>query len=874
MKVVKPQALGLLPRVIERGGECFLVVAPMVFFDFGASPGVLTEADMWNAMGELGDQVLDPVLPKLRGEVFVWGSAHPEQPPKPTAVVRLRIGRVDKQLFVVGDREWHKGVPTNPTAFDEMPIRWARAFGGEGYGANPAGKGFPHRGEDGSPLPNVEDPAHMIRAPRDRPTPAGLAPEDMTWPDRRKLLGTYDKKWQETRYPGFPDDMMWSATNLAPQDQQIDGFFRGDETFSVDGMHPAKVRVEGKLPGMSARVFLRAKGSEALSEVTTRLDTVWIFPHKEQGVVIFRGLARVAEDDAHDVDWLMAALERAEAPRGAAHYIKALDERQDRQKAAILAVTDEGLVPEGLTMASANPKQDDGVKSDGHLGKRVRAMMDLRFAEARQKVLDEATRLKMDVSQVQLPERGPDPPPPPPTDVGLLRAYVAQVRATAEGLKARAAEIAAEARPKVQEQLEKQGRDLQQIEKEIATKAGGPPPKMAGSEQAKTLRDQIAKLGDKVPPEARKEVDQLDQRLKDADDRVAAAYKSNAQHFPAARRLEGDDAARLRQEVIAAHARKESMAERNLTGADLSGLDLTGADLRGAMLESANLTGAQLGGARLSGAVLARADLTKVNLFAAKLDGANLGAATLAEAELGECDLTRATLAKANLTGARLRGARFDKVDLTDCALRGSDWSGVVLPQAKLIKLDLSGMKLAGADLSRAVFVECTLDDVDASGAKLGGCSFVKARGERVVLRGALLDAAAFVGESSLPGVDLRGASLLRINLRGTCLAGADLSGARMDGADLSECDLKGATLERARARGARFDRADLTGANLHVIDLMNGSLAKARLHGADLRVANLFGADLARVRLDQTTRVTGANLLRARMLPAHKEAK
>ena len=260
MKVIKPQTLGLLTRVIERGGECFLVVAPLVFFEIGSNPCVLKEAEMWKALSELGDQILDPVLPKLRGEVFVWGCAYPEPPPKATSVVRLRLGRVDKQLFVVGDREWHKGVPTDPGPFEKMPITWARAFGGEGYGANPTGKGFPHRGEDGSPLPNVEDPAHMIRAPRDRPMSAGLAPQDMTWPERRKLLGTYDKKWQETRYPGFPDDMLWSATNLAPPDQQIDGFFRGDEAFSVDGMHPTKARVEGKLPGLSTRVFVVPKG--------------------------------------------------------------------------------------------------------------------------------------------------------------------------------------------------------------------------------------------------------------------------------------------------------------------------------------------------------------------------------------------------------------------------------------------------------------------------------------------------------------------------------------------------------------------------------------------------------------------------------------
>ena len=711
----------------------------------------------------------------------------------------------------------------------------------------------------------------MIRAPRDHPPPAGFAPQDMTWPERRKLLGTYDKKWMDTRYPGFPADMQWSAMNLSPEDQQIEQFFRGDEAFWVDGMHPTGARVEGRLPGVSTRAFVVPKGTDEPTEVTTRLDTVWLLPHIKRGVLVFRGITRVAEDDAHDVGVVLAALERMGAARDVGHYREALEQRKDRKKAAILALSDKDLVPEGLANARGGPKPDDGLKSEGLRRKRMAALMRERYAEQRGKIVDELSKHNIDPAKANLPEVLPEPPEPS-TDPEQVLAQADELRAMAEQMKAKAAAQQAEAEVKIREELAKHGQDYDKLVAENAAKAGGPP-KLGGAEQVQAMRGKLAGQAERLPAGTSEQLDQVEQQLADSQARALDAYKKHAHHMPPARRLEGDEAARVRQEVIAARARGESLAGRDLTGADLSGLDLTGADLRGTMLESANLAGTQLGGAKLSGAVLARADLTKANLFAAKLDGANLGAATLVDAELGEADLTRATLAKANLTGARLRNVRLERANLMEAVVASADLSGVYAPGAKLLKLDLSGAKLAGADLTRSVFLECVLDGVDATGAKMTGCAFVKARGERVVLRGAALDGACFTSESSLPGADLTGASLQKTNLRGTVLTRANLSMARMDGADLSECDLEGATLERARAREARFDRANLTGANLRVIDLMGGSLSKARLQGADLRAANLFRTDLTRVRLDTATRVADANLLRARMLPAHKGA-
>ncbi len=867
MKIVKPQKCGLLTRTFEREGEFFLAVTPLVFFELGAAPAVLTEVDMWKTVAhELGDQVLDQAMPKLRGEVVVWGRAYPAQPPKPTAVVHVHMGAVDKTLYVIGDRTWHRGVPTDPVPFGEMPVTWTRAFGGEGYGLNPTGKGFVDAGKDGCALPNVEDPRHLLRSPRDRPAPAGLAGQDMMWPERRKLLGTYGKKWLETRYPGFPEDMQWSAMNLAPDDQQIQGFFRGDEAFSVDGMHPTRARVEGRLPGVSTRAFVVAKGSDAPTEVTTRLDTVWLLPHLERGVLVFRGLTRVAEDDAHDVAVVLAALETMGAPREAGYYREALEKRKDKQKAAILALSDKDLVPEGLAKPTAGAKVDDGLKSEGHMRKRMRKRME---AE-RQKMIDQLTAQGVDLSKVEIPPLPPEPKEPS-TDPEDLEKTIEEAKSTAEKAKVEAEAKKAEAEAAAREACKAQGIDFDKATADAKAKGGGPP-KFSAKDQMDKLRELAALAGPQPPAEmtAMLADPSLEQRLKDAEGRMRDAYKRFAHMFPPAQPLDPDAARKLRDEVTAAHGRGEALANRDLTGADLSGVNLTGADLRGAMMEGANLSGAQLGGAKLSGAVLARADLTNANLFAAKLDGANLGAATLVNAELGETDLTGATLGKANLMGARLRNARMDKVDLMECLPARSDWSGVAAPGVIFLKLDMTAMKLAGAELTKAILLECVMDDLDASGATLTKAAFVKPRGERVSLREAVLDGACF-NEASLPGVDLQGASLDKTNLRGSKLSGANLERARMSGADLSECDLRDANFYRAQARGARMDRADLTGARMVAADLMEGSLAKARLHGADLRGANLFRADLARVHLDGATQVTDAHLVRARMLPGNR---
>jgi uncharacterized protein YjbI with pentapeptide repeats len=865
MKVIKPNGLSVLSRPYENDGQCFLSVAVLFFFAFGPEERLLSEVDLWKLVPqELGETPLDLCMPKLRGDVLVTGKAYPHGA-RPVCSVRLTFGQaIDKTLWVVGDREWNRTGPSDPVPFTEMPVSYERAFGGPGFAHNPTGKGFaPVAGVH--PLPNVENPRALVKSPRDRPEPAGFGPLDFAWPQRASKAGTYDAKWRKARYPGFPDDMDWTIFQSAPDDQQTREFFRGDEAFTVENMHPSKARLEGKLPGVVARVFLRHKGEDALHQATTRLDTLHLFPHAERAVLVSRALSKVAEDDAFDVAHLLVACERIGEPKPVAHYEQVLAARLDEKRGVMASMRDSDLMParrEGGPKLPA-PPADPALELEGRLRKRMRARQEAMHRELVAKV----TAMGGPEAAKQVPPFPPEPVVPEAED---LEAVAAQMTAEAEKARVDAEAKKAEAEKSARAAFAARGLDYDAAMKSAAKEGAGPPRPVA-DEQLARMRKTVQAAKDAGMPvgdlERQLADPRTEARLREVDVRTREAYQKLAHMFPAAQRLEEESAARLRTEVLRARAARESLAGRDLTGADLAGIDLGGADLQGALLEAAKLAGAQLGGADLRGAVLARADLSGANLFCAKMAGANLGEAKLAEAELAQADLEDAVLAKADLTRARLRGAILRGADLHEATFVHTDLSRAAAPQAIFLRADLSTATLAEADLTKAIFVECVLKKTDMTGAHLHKASFVAAKADGAVLAKADLAGASFVKESRFAGADFQGATLDGANLRGAMLEGADFRGASLAKADLSECNLRGARLRVARAHGAQLVRADLTDAELEEIDLMDGSLAKANITRADLSRANLFGVDFAKTR-GNGANLRGANTKRTRVVP------
>jgi uncharacterized protein YjbI with pentapeptide repeats len=869
MKTIKPLKLGLLHKTYEHNEKCTFAVTCFVFFDLRNERALLSEAGMWQVVaGELRDgEPLDECMPKARSEVLVTGNAYPRGGPSTACQVRLRLGGIDKTLYAIGDRRWQRGgTASDPTPFESMPISWNRAFGGTGYHKNPLGRGVaPIEGEDGErfqPLPNIEYPKKLIRAQGDKPEPAGFGAIDLSWAPRQPKAGTYDQKWLETRFPGYADDIDWTFFNQAPEDQQQDGFFRGDETLVAEHMHPSIPVLEGRLPGVAVRCFVnRSKDGIALEEIATRIDTVRLLPHLERGIAVFRGVLDVAEDDAGDVLQLVAGIEQMGVQKPARHYHETLLERLDKEKGALLALRDSDLLPEGWAPSTIE-EQSEEISAHAELTRSDNLMRDnMRRGAARQA---EQMRAAMRAAGLE-PDEAPAPPEDerPPT-VDELADYVAAKLRAADEEKARAEAERAEMERKARAQCEQQGLDWDAVVEDARKKSAGPP-KFSADDEIDRLRNVVTLHRNIGTPNAEAEAlladPQLEERLRAAETQLRATYRTMCHHFPAAARVEGDAGAALRRAALEAVSAGSPFAERDFTGVDLSAVDLTKARLARGWLEAADLSGADLRGVDLAGAVLTRATLRGAQLAGANLRGANLAEADLAGADLSDAQLGGAVLMRAKLTETVLTGADLSDANLLEVVFDRTMLDRAKLPKALLYKATMNGVSAVGADLTGSNIVETSLSDADFSEAVLERTNFVTVVAQRASFQQAKLANVRIVSDSDFDGASFFGADMRGSNLRGTRLVGADLRQAQIDGCDLSECELSGAQLDLATAVDTLFIRTNLAGASMTNVNAMNGILQKANLEGTDLRGSNFFRADFAKIKGNASTKLDGANM-------------
>jgi uncharacterized protein YjbI with pentapeptide repeats len=853
MKTIKPLALSVLHRVVEQGGAFQLCVAAVAYVTLGDDAALLTELALWKEAAALLGGVVDEVAPKARAEVLVTGSAHaPGGSPAPAVDVRVRIGAVDKTLRVTGDRRWTSDdVPSAPEPFTEMPLTWARSFGGEGFAPNPLGKGFaPDASVEGAPrpLPNVEDPRAMVRGPNDRPAPAGLGPIDPTWPQRAGRMGTFDERWLREDFPGLPRDLDCSAFNAAPDDQRIEGRWRGDEGFALDHLHPTRARVDGRLPGFAARVFVnaRAPDGEALREVPVALDTVHFLPGAERAVLVYRGVTPVAEDDASDVLQLLAALERVGAPKDAEHYRAVLAQRMDPQKGARFAFRERDLLPEGVSSGLAELFAQSPGAPQGLLADNQR-----RRAEAELERARENLRARGVDPDPHLPARFPEPEPPPSLDE--LPEALERAESFAEAQRAGADTARQKAESDARRLCARNGVDYDALLARRRAEDAGPPRFSAKAERERltglAARARAAGV-DAAPLEARLADPGLQEKLERAEAALLEAYRATAHHRDAAPRLADALNARARRFVEDRRARGEGLAAWDFTGADLSGMDLSGMDLRRSLMESVNLRGCTLSDCDFTGAVLAHADLSGATLDGAKLAGANLGGAVLRGAMAGRpVDLTGATLWKTDLGGASFAGASLDGTQVFEATLRDATLGALSAVDATFYQCDLSGLSLDGAHLAKATFLECSLVGAGVAGVRLREAALIGCDLSGADLQRAGMEGLRAIRGCLFVGADLREARLPHASLREAKLAGARLAGATLTECDLSGCDLRGADLTEVSAAKVRLTRADLTGATLARARLPHALLRNATVEDADFTRANLFGADMTRAK-------------------------
>jgi len=917
MKTIKPINQSLLYKTYEADRKFYLCTVILSYFSFDSS-SLLSEPDLWKFAGaELGkDAMLDMCMPKVRGEVLVVGKCFtPEGKPVPAYEVSLQMGPIDKTLYIFGDRFWkRKGrilkTISDPRPFTEMDVSYENAFGGPDYKKNPLGKGHaPVKSNAGTavhPLPNIEDPHDLIDSPKKKPDPAGFGPIDLTWPQRMEKVGTYDQKWLDNLFPGLAQDIDYTYFNAAPPDQWLDGFFNGNESFEIRGMHPEKKVIQSRLPETRSRCFMNLKTDkgEQFREIKTNLDTVWLFPHAEKGIIVWRGVAEIGTDDAEDVLHMLVAYERInDGPRSIAHYKEALLKRLDEEKGYLYMIDEKDLIPPGEKSGLAL-MMEEATKEDSVLGENLKkkAEKEKKKAEEKKEQAMEKAKAAMEKAGLNPDEVMPQSPPPLPTpeipaidptnlDPEAIMKFMKNAEADALARKDKAMADAMakkeQAEKKIKDLCKKQGLDYKKMMAKLQAQKPKRPVfyadnaieklRKAKETVEKQVNEACARLGidyetavakakeqpdEKTFPmiEAIENMKKLDpddpemiEKLKLAEEKSKEAYIKTAHHLPKPGSLSLEETERLRNEFLAMHSQGQSFAEKDFAGIDLGGMDLKNADLRGIYFEGAKLSGANLTGADLSRAVLAWADLTGAKLNSANMHETCLGSANLTNAEVKNADLTEGILSKSNLNGTDFSGTCLNKVELMEATFNNTNLSNTKLTEIIFLETGFSGADFSGADLTGSNFIKPKLDGVNFSGAKAQSVNFIEASCEEAVFKDADLTNVRFPKNANLKGTDFSGAVLDSANLMEADLTKATFVKASLNSANFMKANLTNADLTGITAKNANFMKADLSDAKMIGANLMEANFKSSKLVRTDLRMANLYGAEVMRAIVGET---------------------
>jgi hypothetical protein len=304
-------SLGVFPN--EDGIECVYGVAKATFVvDAGGKAELCDEQEELVLVDEpWGDPLAsslktasEMMLVKPATDVLLRGLAHAPGGKATQVDVSLRVGPIQKTIRVFGDRVWEQGVlgykASEPKPFDRIPLVYERAFGGtdpqpidgskvEYEPRNPIGRGLVPRNsrvqQDGLPLPNLEDPSHLIRSLKDRPTPAGFGPIPGHWEPRKSYAGTYDEAWTTSRAPYLPLDFNRRFFQVAPPGQIAEGYLKGGEPVEIRNATPSG-RLSFPLPICSPELVFHFDGRD--HRHVPNLDTVSIDPESGRLWMIWR----------------------------------------------------------------------------------------------------------------------------------------------------------------------------------------------------------------------------------------------------------------------------------------------------------------------------------------------------------------------------------------------------------------------------------------------------------------------------------------------------------------------------------------------------------------------------------------------------------
>ncbi len=907
MRTIQPLQLSAITKNYTFNKKKYLSVASLLGFPLSEGRPLL-EQDLWTKLTEaLGDNILDMGMPKPNGEVLLYANYYsPEGKPVTAARALLQCGAVKKELAVIGNRYWRALIgPSEPEPFTMMPLRYEYAYGGKKYEKNTVGKGMEAVdvfGEQRMPLPNIEHPDKLMTSESDRPVPAGFAALDIMWQQRQKRAGTYDEKWVQEFCPAYPLDLDWHHFNAAPEDQWVEDFWTGNESYSLYNMHPEQPLIQGSLPNFRGRSFVVPKSSKQsqLTEIEQRLETIYFFPEQDLGVLLWRGVIEVVEDDCFDLNALICVFEDSELPPlPIDHYQKAYENRENPDLLFKYINNTEDLIPRRVPCGYryVTPSEDDVNMP----------MLENMFAGAEEKKNEAIAQAKekIDEAKQQLEQlKGSLPPAVYEGKMAELNKEINipefKVPDKAERLKMLDEELLTErvdfskiesdikarlenGKNQAREKLLENYEDLKSkgIEEEKlapitdALENLDLPPRLQRpfiddiriqlDEQLANIekqKQQILDSGGDVSsfPDIDTDFDALFTKFKQMEVMQKEGYRLSAHNGELGRNPHERPLSDVKSELLEAYKNGEALKNGDFACIDLSHQNLRGIDLAGAYLEQVDFSGAILDNANLSGAILAGANLS----------GASLNGANLHKANLGKVDFSNAEIQYSNFKEAILEQSQFSKTTITHCDLTELNTTGAIFNEVDFSHSNMNHFSVDELDLSSCKFDYCCLDDSSFTKCQLNHASFQHASMIKASFSECQIDHANF-SKANLENIrfheecQLNHANFSASNLDKAVLLYAGLENAKFDEAsfhlaDFSRSNLRGASFHRAIGKKSQFVKSDLATARMTSMNMMEGSLMKARLTSADFSDSNLYAVDFMNATVGGTN-FSGANL-------------
>lgn len=911
-RIFKPLQVGFAERIFEQNNAFYCIASATLGVDLLSGRPLLEPDFLKSAFQCMGARPLpDPGMPKPCGEYMVSGSYHaPQGLPVTGGEVKVRLGEQSKNLFVFGPRNWVGGSSTRPESIVSLPVDYEQAFGGKGYAKNPDGRGY----KDGR-LPCVESPAGMVTSRTDTPEPAGFGPLDPSWPQRMAYQPKYGNDYLEKFFPGYPGNLDWHAFLCAPRDQWRSVFFQGDEPFAIHNMHPDRPLLQGRLPGLHPRCFLRHTVNTphpVFSELSLKLDTVWFFPEELLALLIWRGGMQVADDEAEQISHVLLGYElRGQAPKDEADYARALERRLGSSDALLNNFNTGDLIPAGhlcamellMDMALADDRKGEFEKNLEAKVQAITTMVDEKLEEA---LIETETRM---AEMEAPPEARVDPrkllaaQPAPDADIQALNAKLESILPGITAGNVRQIDwkrFSFEALDQIFHAVENFSSTKEQAARELAS--------AELAQVVEQIRNQMAGQGaGQFPESSRDLVGQSLQELqapRNADPRPSPLPRLDAEAM-------GDQLDQVTPQVAAAMEHVRGLRATGEESDTLSEMEQRIQEtLEGQRIEVRKGLRDAEKAFRESYSMAAHfmPEGLSPHVLPIKVVAASFLEAVAAGQPVAGRDWACIDLAGQNLDGIDLRDALLEQVDFRGASLRGADLRGAILARARLSGADLSGANLeqanigavlaadsrfCGANLKRAKlskgnftgtdFSDCDLEDVEALEVAFSRARFTRARLPGLILLDTSMTRTRF-DQADLSGSVFLNCELIDVDcaqavLTGCTFADVHLHGVRFDDATCVGCCFAATepdktVMNRLHFVGAVLDRSNFQGMVLHHADFSSARMENANFAGADLTGARLvntqaISAQFRKAHLTEAV-LDGINLMGGSLAKAH----